>query len=398
MAEDERKAKILVVDDNRVDLGIALGLLRKNPSYELFMAMSTEEGIKCAHEVKPDLIISNYHLPDKDGSEFCQYVKSNDELSSTMFLLLSGEQSALVKVSTLSHGADDYVEKDVPGDVFLGKVKALLRIKRLHTQLEEGQKQLAETNRLLERNFKELTAILVKILDSRIPGAGERAEVARGIAEYIAEGLKLSFEDTRSVTFAAICHEIGKVGLSDQLIKEIPEMSGPSCATAYFQYPVIGSMIISAITGFEEAMESVYHQLENYDGSGCPDGLRHDEIPIGARILRAITFQEELLAKGLSIDEVVSEVRAAMNRMLDPSVAGLLANLLMEKGKSMPLDIRKVTVDQLAPDMVLADDVYSLSGVKLLPKGVRLQEHMIEILAHRSRKDSIVGGVHVYRK
>ena len=69
----------------------------------------------------------------------------------------------------------------------------------------------------------------------------------------------------------------------------------------------------------------------------------------------------------------------------------------MEKGKSMPLDTRKVTVDELAPGMVLADDVYSQSGVKLLPKGVRLQEHMIEILAHRSRKDPIVGGVHVYR-
>jgi response regulator RpfG family c-di-GMP phosphodiesterase len=378
MAEEERKAKILVVDDSRAALGLALELLRKNQSYELFAAMSAEEGIKRAHEVKPDLIISDY-LAGKDGFEFCRYVKGNDELSSAMFLLLTAE-------------------KDVPGEVFLGKVKALLRIKRLHTDLEEGQKQLAEANRLLERNFKELTAILVKILDSRIPGAGERGELARGLAEYMAEGLNLSSEDTRSVTFAALCHEIGKVGLSDELIKGIRQMSGPSCATAYFQYPAIGSMIISALTGFEDAAESVYHQLENYDGSGCPDGLMHDEIPIGARILRAIVFQEELLAKGLSIDEVAGEVRSAMNRMLDPPVASLLAELLMEKGKSMPLDTRKVTVDELAPGMVLADDVYSQSGVKLLPKGVRLQAHMIEILAHRSRKDPIVGGVHVYRK
>ena len=87
-----------------------------------------------------------------------------------------------------------------------------------------------------------------------------------------------------------------------------------------------------------------------------------------------------------------------MNRVLDPPVASLLAELLMEKGKSLPVDSQKVTVDELAPDMVLADDVYSQSGVKLLPKGVRLQDHMIEILAHRSRKDPIVGGVHVYRK
>ena len=398
MAEEDRKAKILVVDDSRAALAFVLDLLRKNPSYELFCAMSAEDGIKRAHEVKPDLIISDYYMPGKDGFEFCRYVKGNDELSSAMFLLLTAEKNALVKVSALSHGADDYVEKDVPGEVFLGKVKALLRMKHLHADLEEEQRQLAEANQLLERNFKELTAILVKILDTRIPGAGERAEVARGVAEHIADGLNLSLEDTRSVTFAALCHEIGKVGLSDELIKEIRQMSGPSYATPYFQYPSIGSMIISALTGFEDATESVYHQLENYDGSGYPDGLMHDEIPLGARILRAIVFKEELLAKGLSTDEVAGEVRSAMNRVLDPPVASLLAELLMEKGKSLPVDTQKVTVDELAPDMVLADDVYSQSGVKLLPKGVRLQDHMIEILAHRSRKDPIVGGVHVYRK
>jgi hypothetical protein len=122
-----------------------------------------------------------------------------------------------------------------------------------------------------------------------------------------------------------------------------------------------------------------------------------DEIPIGAKIIRAIVLQEELYKAGFSTEEVIDHIKESLNKALDPSVAHHLINYLEEWDRTLLNKKTRFNVDELKTGMILAEDVYSASGIKLLPKGVALQEKMIKILTERNAADPIIGGVYVFK-
>jgi HD-GYP domain-containing protein (c-di-GMP phosphodiesterase class II) len=188
---------------------------------------------------------------------------------------------------------------------------------------------------------------------------------------------------------------MGKVGLPDDVLCRNFCTLPTALLPVYQQYTTVGSMIISTITGYKECAEAVYHQLENYDGSGFPAGLMGDELPLGARVLRAIVFVEELHGRGQSVEAIIEQVRVAMHTILDQRIANLLIEFLVTENAKVDTDKAKVPFDNLAAGMVIAEDVYAASGVKLLPKGVQLQEKMLTLLRQRHATDPIIGGVYI---
>ncbi|MCX5815763.1 MAG: response regulator [Proteobacteria bacterium] len=388
---------ILIVDDSPSALKLLNALLSKDQTYQIYQAGNAEEGIEIARDIRPDIIISDYYMPGKDGLEFCREIKNDTELSNTIFILLTAETDVAKKIEGLEGGVDDYIEKTISTKVLLGKVKAFLKIKTLQNELMKEKQKLQVANEQLKKNFKELVVVLLKILEMQIPGAGNRADIARAIAKYIAGKLELDEEVKKNIVFGAVLHEIGKIGLPEKLIKSDLKGLEPHKIELYYRFPVIGSIIVSTFTGYSDAAYDVCHQCENFDGSGTPDGLMKDEITIGAKILRAIIFQEELFMMGLSSQEVIEQIRSAMNTKLDPVISTYLVNYLMENEKGFSISKNKIPIEELKAGMVLEEDLYSVSGIKILPKGVVLTERMVEIILERDIVDPIVGGVSAYK-
>ncbi|MCX5810602.1 MAG: response regulator [Proteobacteria bacterium] len=388
---------ILIVDDSPSALKMLNALLSKDQTYQIYQAGDAEEGIKIARDIRPDIIISDYYMPGKDGLEFCREIKNDTELSSIIFILLTSETDVAKKIEGLEGGVDDYIEKTISTKVLLGKVKAFLKIKTLQNELTKEKQKLQVANEQLRKNFKELVVVLLKILEIQIPGAGNRADIARAIAKYIAGKLELDEEVKKNIIFGAVLHEIGKIGLPEKLIKSDLNSLEPHKIELYYRFPIIGSIIVSTFTGYADAAYDVCHQCENFDGSGVPDGLMKNEITIGAKILRAIIFQEELFMMGLSSQEVIEQIRSAMNTKLDPVISTYLVNYLMENEKGFSVSKNKIPIEELKAGMVLEEDLYSASGIKILPKGVVLTERMVKIILERNIVDPIVGGVSVYK-
>ena len=297
--------------------------------------------------------------------------------------------------ASLDQGATDYLEVSLCNHLLLPKVRSLLRTRDCQQDLWEEKKGLSEANGLLERNFKEMTAILLKILEVRIPGASDRAEMAKAAADFFVHRLTLDDESRRQIVFAALLHEMGKIGLPDDVICKNYCTLPTALLPVYQQYTTVGSMIISTITGYRESAEAVYHQLENYDGSGFPAELMGEEIPLGARILRAIVFVEELQGQGCSVEAIVEQIRLSMHAILDQRIANLLIEFLLAEDTRVDSNKAKIPFDKLTAGMVVAEDIYAASGVKLLPKGVQLQEKMLTLLRERHATDPIIGGVYV---
>ncbi len=393
-----QKRKILIVDHDPISLKILEIELSREQLYEIHRARDGKEGMRVAREIKPDAIISDYHMPGVSGLQFCQCIRNDPELSTTIFILLSSESDVIKKNASLEQGADDYIEKAISPSVLLSKVKAFLRIKNLQDELMEEREKFKAANQLLEVNFKELIAVLLKILEIQIPGARDRALFAKKAAEYITLNMAIGQDETKKIVFSSIMHEMGKTGLPQNLVKKNYQDLSTAEQEVFHQHPLVGSVIISNISGYKESAEDVYHQYENFDGSGLPDHLRGTEITIGARILRAINLEEELFKAGSSSDDVVEQVRLAAGKHLDPSVAAYLAAFLIENKDSLSQDKEKISVDELRTGMVVAEDIYSSNGTKIIPRNAQIKDWMLNIILERNAVDPIIGGVYIFRK
>jgi len=389
---------ILIVDDEKTAVNLIKGLLSKHDEYRLFEAYNAIDGLMMARKVKPDIIISDYYMPDKNGLEFCKDIRQDPELSNTIFILLTAETSIEKKVEGLETGVDDYIEKNISLKVLEGKIKAFLKIKSLQNELLAERERLRIANEQLEKNFKEIVYVLLKILEIIIPQAKMRSDNAKRIAQYISERLGIDENTRKKIIFGAQLHEIGKVGIPHNLMTVNPKALSQEELETYNQYPVIGSVIISSITGYEETADYIYHQLENFDGSGKPDGLIKDEIPIGAKILRAITIMDELTMENCSYEEAIETVRLSMNTKLDPVIATHFLNYLVENRCDRTREIMNIAIEDLKPGMIVAEDVFSATGVKIIPKDITLNERILNIILERHGVDPILGGIYIYKK
>ncbi|MBN2011146.1 response regulator transcription factor [candidate division KSB1 bacterium] len=118
--------KILIVDD---DLQICqlFGSALKNAGYQVLIATSSIEGLKLALEEHPHIIISDFAMPDQDGSQFCRAVRDHDEIASVHFIVITGNGNDELKTDGLSRLFDDYLEKPVDMPYLVAKVNAVVR-------------------------------------------------------------------------------------------------------------------------------------------------------------------------------------------------------------------------------------------------------------------------------
>ena len=394
MSGPEKEFGILVVDDDTQAMRSIADIVRADPSFDVREAPGALQGLNLALQMVPDLIICGFRALS-DCIDFMLKIKERHTVPPLPTFLIIYERSEFPDFARgLEQGADDYIERSLCIKVLLPKVRTLLQNGGLREEIRREKQQLEEANELLERNFRELTSILLKILEVRIPGTNDRAETAKEAAEFLSNKLDIKKEGRKNLIFGALMHEMGKVGLPDDMAMKHHNTVPPGSLRLYQQYATVGSMIVSTITGFKDAADAVYHQLENYDGTGFPDGLMGEEIPLAARVLRAIVYAEEACAQGQSTEDAVEKIRFAMHSILDPKVANPIIEFLLDRRRKDG-DKLKIPIESLQVGMVVADDVYAASGVKLLPKGVKLHEKVIALLVERNKTDPIIGGVYV---
>ncbi len=387
--------RILLVDNDDNFRSLFTKLLGRCPGFVVCQAPNAEEAALRASETEPDLILSGHDIPAVDGLDLCRRIRNMPGTQSSIFLFLAAQKDDRLQIDAFQAGADDCIQKTTPLIILVHKVQAFLRIKRLQNELLAEKKKIAQTNRKLERNFKELTQILLKIIDVRVPGAADRAEAAQETARFICGKMNIAEDETDKIIFGAQLHEIGKVGLPDHIVDKAKNAMVMNDRSIYDQHPIIGSLIVSTISGYKTSSDTIYHQYENFEGSGTPDGLIGNEIPTGARIIRGIVLKGDLCRAGYGREDILREIRQSANRILDPHVASFLVEHIVENDREFARNKCKIALEELRPGMVTAEDIYAASGVKLIPRNVKLQDHMIEVLIERNATDPIIGGVYV---
>jgi hypothetical protein len=401
------RSPILAVSEDPETLALIAGALEQDKTLEVRPARSLREGLRTAGGEAIGLVILDLKavaeglpdaLPEAGAGRADRAAGPNKpagQAAHLPHLVVCETGEVPLVMPMLGRTVDDCIEKRLCPTVLLTRVRSMVGTDRLDCELRAEEERHAETNAVLKKNFKEMTGLLLKVLEVRIPGASDRAKDAKDIAKFIAGRLDYPDEKRRMLIFAALMHEIGKIGLPDSLLGKWYNGVPDALKAAYRQYPTIGSMIVSTISGYKESVEAVHHQLENEDGSGFPDELVGDEIPNSARILRAVVFQEELRMEGRTTAGIVERIRGAMHSVLNERIANLVIEYLLGHSTNVDTNKLRLHVDELKPGMVLAEDIYAASGVKLLPKGVQLHDKTLAVLAERNETDPIIGGVYI---
>ena len=176
--------------------------------------------------------------------------------------------------------------------------------------------------------YHDLIAGIVEAMDARDPYTASHSMRVSDITELICDLLKLSKEEAETVHIAAHVHDIGKIGVPDAVLTKSAALTEDEWKVMK-DHSEIGSNILNKIEGFHEIAQIVLYHHERWDGSGYPEGLKADEIPLGSRIIMVADSMDAMLSdriyrKAMSLERCRMELERNLGVMYDPYIADIV--------------------------------------------------------------------------
>lgn len=316
----EQQPHILVVDDDPTNVELLERYLQETMGCRVTTLLDGKETIATVHSARPDLILLDVMMPDISGFEICEHLKHDPETQDIPIILLTALNTIRDKVRGLEAGADDFIGKPFDPLELQARIRSLLRIKYLHDQLERAEHVL----------FALVRAVEAK--DPYTRGHSQR------IAEYtirLARRIKLPEREARALRYAAYLHDIGKIGIPEQILYKNGALNERE-RTIIREHPRIGANILQPLRFATEVAPIVEAHHEHWDGSGYPNGLRGEEIPIGARILAIADSFDAMTTdrpyrKKLSLQEALRRLQEGAGKQWDPRLVQEFIQMILEE-------------------------------------------------------------------
>jgi response regulator RpfG family c-di-GMP phosphodiesterase len=277
---------------------------------------------------------------------------------------------------------------------------------RLTSEVQERTAELQSQNRELQRlqqqareSLHDVVNVLSALIEQSEPSLALHCKRVAQLARLLGERIALEPRALQSVEFAARLHEIGRMG---RRAAAAGPRTSPRTQQADHdrQQAETGSTILSRVRGFEDVARAVHSQYERFDGSGFPDALLGDAIPLFARIVAIADAYDTAAAAGGPLAPISDEagrrvLRAGQGRAFDPLLVHQLIEALEDYGAGQLNRELELPPYQLAPGMVLAGDLRTAHGVLVLRGGTRLTPEHIWRIRAISASDPLLCGVHV---
>src|ERR1700733_7605310 len=271
------REKILIVDDE-MGARAALEFLLRREGFEVRDAPDGRTAIAECATFRPDLILLDIMMPGMDGFEVCRRIKSAPETRLTPVVLITGLTATEDRIKGINAGADDFLCKPIDLNELLARTRSLLRLKQITDELENAEAVLFS---------------LAYSIEARDPYTRGHCERLAEMSARLGERLGLSEEYIKALRRAGIVHDIGKVVVPDAILLKPGPLSADETETMR-KHPVVGERICAPLRTFRLVLPIIRHHHERHDGSGYPDGLRGEEIPVTASILQLVDVYDAL--------------------------------------------------------------------------------------------------------
>ncbi len=339
MNNSDSNPRVLVVDDE-APVWELLGEKLGRSGFDWQGCSSGEEALDWLGRKHFDAIISDMKMPGMTGLKLLEETRKNHP--HIAFLMATGEDDIRVAVEAMKLGSDDYLVKPFHLDAAVGSVRRALEKKLLEAELEKYREHLEEivdqrtrqlqiASKRIEHTYDDTLEALGAALDLRDT---ETAGHSRRVSLYcleIARAMGCTLEQLKTIARGAYLHDIGKIGIPDSILLKEGKLSSEE-QTVMQTHVRIGYELLSRIPFLSTAAEIVLTHQERYDGTGYPQGLTSEEIPLGARIFAVADTLDAMTSdrpyrQALPFSTAREEIIRESGKQFDPDIVRVFLSI-----------------------------------------------------------------------
>ncbi|MDP2957865.1 MAG: response regulator [Longimicrobiales bacterium] len=268
---------VLVVDDDPL-MRQTLSRLLRAERMEVVAEVDGAGALESVRLLKPDLVLMDVMMPGMSGLEVCRLLKGDPGTRLIPVLLLTGLGGVEDQVRGLEAGADDFLSKPPERTELLARVKSLLRMKGYTDRLVRAESVVLSLGRSIEGKDPNTEGHC-----ERLASYGTRLGVRMGLDQATLD----------AISFGGFLHDIGKVAVPDAILLKAGTLTEDEWEVMK-KHPLTGEHICAPVHSFSHVLPIIRHHHERWDGSGYPDGMVGEEIPVAARVLQTVDIFDAL--------------------------------------------------------------------------------------------------------
>jgi two-component system, response regulator RpfG len=325
---------VLIVDDQQSARDLMRAVLQEMSGLSILDFEDPVEALHWTDRFRPDLLLLDYRMPVMDGLEFARRFRAPLNNRDVPIVLVTVVGDEPVRQAALDAGVIDFVMKPIKPREMRARCHNLLQLRQYSESnkqraLSLEQRLLASMHEVAERE-RETMIRLARAVEYRETGTIAYLERMSHIASMLAECLGMSDEDVRMVELASPLHDLGKIAIPDSVLLKVEPLTPDEMATMR-RHPEIGYELLSDSSNrfiLTSALIALRHH-ERFDGTGYPDGLVGESIPIYARIVALADVLDALLSPrpyrdAWSMDRALDYVREQRGLHFDPNCVDAL--------------------------------------------------------------------------
>ncbi len=343
---------LLIVDDSDQSRLLLCGLLANQ--YQVKVAINGEQALELVKKHRPELLLLDVVMPGIDGYQVCEQLKQDPDTRDIPVIFLTAKDQVEDEEHGFALGAVDFITKPISPPILLARVKT-------HLLLSDSLKQLKQHNLVLEEKVKERTSQLEKLQDVTILAMASLAETRENetgnhiirTQSYVAALARelqkldkykdiLSDEMIRLLYKSAPLHDIGKVGIPDDILLKPGKLTDSEFDYMKLHTRLGRDAILVAEGNLNEhstfltlAREIAYSHQEKWDGSGYPEGLAGEAIPLSARLMAVADVYDALISRRvykppMSHDKAVKIIEEGASHHFDPDLVAAFSRIKQE--------------------------------------------------------------------
>ncbi|MGQ9896426.1 MAG: HD domain-containing phosphohydrolase [Acidobacteriota bacterium] len=333
-----QNARILVVDDFELNIKLLENLLVEAGYRRVFSTTDSRQVAQLYRELSPDLVILDLHMPHRNGFQVMEDLREIEHNSYIPVLVLTGLPDHATRLRALEAGARDFLSKPFEHIEALTRIRNMLEVRLLHNEVREQNRILEEKVHHRTQELRETQLEIVR----RLGRAAEYRDNVTGLhvirmSHYCAElarAIGWDDEACEMLLHASPMHDIGKIGIPDRILLKEGKLT-PEEWEVMKSHATIGAELLSGSNSplMQMAMEIALSHHEKWDGSGYPNGLKGEEIPIVGRIVAlcdvfdALTTERPYKQAWL-VEEVIAEIDRQSGRHFDPKLVETFKSIL----------------------------------------------------------------------
>jgi len=343
-----KKPCVFLIDDNIVNLNTGKNALQHK--YTTIAIPSGDKLFLSLEKVKPDLMLLDIDMPGMNGYEVIKEIKTNPETDDIPVIFLTGKTDVADELLGLSLGAVDYITKPFSQPLLLKRVE-------LHLQLQSQKNELREfNNNLLEmvdervRDISDLqNAIIIwaaEVIEFRDEETGRHIERVQRFLELLLDEMKtmdlytgeIAAWDIDAFLKSSLLHDVGKIKIRDEILLKPAHLTAEEFTNMKL-HSLYGKMLLESLQNkvpnqvfLDYAKELAYRHHERWDGTGYPERLQGEEIPLQARMMSITDVYDALISerpykKAFTHEEAMRIIADGHGTQFDPDLTDLFVSL-----------------------------------------------------------------------